>query len=230
MNSGPLLFLGIFATLASSFWGLLLLPQLQIGRQDPVKLEATDALYPANRPGQARQGAEVYRSLGCVECHSQQVRPKWFGSDFERGWGERRTVAQDYLYDQPVLLGSLRLGPDLANIGARQTNAIWHLTHLYQPKSTSPGSMMPPYAFLFEKRKLRWGEARSLDALALTDAPNGEEIVPRPEAEALAAYLLSLHADVPLFEAPMPLTKTNAVGAAMTNTPATTTNSLPPPK
>jgi cytochrome c oxidase cbb3-type subunit 2 len=154
MNSGPLLFLGIFATLASSFWGLLLLPQLQIGRQEPVKLEANDALYPANRPGQARQGAEVYRSLGCVECHSQQVRPKGFGSDFERGWGERRTVAQDYLYDQPVLLGSLRLGPDLANIGARQTNAIWHLTHLYRPKSTSPGSMMPPYAFLFEKRKL----------------------------------------------------------------------------
>jgi hypothetical protein len=60
--------------------------------------------------------------------------------------------------------------------------------------------------------------------------PNGEEIVPRPEAEALAAYLLSLHSDVPLFEAPMPLTKTNAVGGAMTNAPATTTNSPPSPK
>ncbi len=230
MNSGPLLFLGIFATLASSFWGLLLLPQLQIGRQEPVKLEANDALYPANRPGQARQGAEVYRSLGCVECHSQQVRPKGFGSDFERGWGERRTVAQDYLYDQPVLLGSLRLGPDLANIGARQTNATWHLLHLYRPKSTSPGSIMPPYPFLFEKRKLRRGEARSPDALALNDASSAEEIVPRPEAEALSAYLLSLHSDVPLFEAPLPLTRTNAFGAAATNAPATTTNSPPPPK
>src|SRR6266581_3915003 len=194
MNSGALLCLGIFATLASSFWGLLLLPQLQIGRQDPVKLEATDALYPANRPGQARQGAQAY------------------------------------LYDQPVLLGSLRLGPDLANIGARQTNATWHLLHLYQPKSTSPGSMMPPYPFLFEKRKLRRGEARSPDALALNDASSAEEIVPRPEAEALSAYLLSLHSDVPLFEAPVPVTRTNAAGATATNAPATTTNSPPPPK
>ncbi len=230
MNSGPLLFLGIFATLASSFWGLLLLAQLQIGRQEPVKLEANDALYPAARPGQARQGAEIYRSLGCVECHSQQVRPKGFGSDFERGWGQRRTVAQDYLYDQPVLLGTLRLGPDLANIGARQTNATWHLTHLYQPKSTSPGSMMPRYPFLFERRKLRSGEARSPDALVLATATGDEEIVPGPDAEALVAYLLSLHADVSLFEAPLPMTRTNAVEAAATNAPAATNSPPPPPK
>src|SRR5437667_11579508 len=115
MNSGPLLFLGIFATLASSFWGLLLVPQLQLGRGLQVTNSATLALYPQPRGGSAKQGAEVYRSLGCVECHSQQMRG--LGVDLSRGWGPRKTVAQDYMGDYPVLLGSQRIGPDLANIG-----------------------------------------------------------------------------------------------------------------
>src|SRR5690348_16518598 len=100
MNNGPLLFLGIFATLASSFWGLLLVPQLQLGRQEQVMANfATPALYPQPRSGSAKQGAEIYRSLGCVQCHSQQVRG--LGSDLARGWGARKTVAQDYLGDYP---------------------------------------------------------------------------------------------------------------------------------
>src|SRR4051812_17397659 len=104
MNSAPLLFLGIFATLASSFWGLLLVPQLQLGRQGQITNSVTFALYPQNRGGSAKEGAEIYRSVGCVECHSQQVRG--LGTDVARGWGGRNTVAQDYLGDYPVLLGA----------------------------------------------------------------------------------------------------------------------------
>ena len=74
MNNGPLLFLGVLITLASSFWGLVLAPQIQFGRQQPRLIEATGEYYPSPRPGLAERGAEVYRSLGCVECHSQQVR------------------------------------------------------------------------------------------------------------------------------------------------------------
>ena len=44
MNSGPLLFLGIFLSMAGSFWGLILLPQIQIGRQQPITIEATGAI------------------------------------------------------------------------------------------------------------------------------------------------------------------------------------------
>ena len=51
----------------------------------------------------------------------------------ERGWGKRRTVAEDFLYDYPVMLGQQRIGPDLANIGARRSDANWHLLHLYSP-------------------------------------------------------------------------------------------------
>src|SRR6185295_2463157 len=74
MNNGPLLFLGILATLASSFWGLLLAAQLQIGRQQPIVIEATGEIYPAPRPGLAQQGAEIYLAQGCAECHTRQVR------------------------------------------------------------------------------------------------------------------------------------------------------------
>src|SRR5437868_13621241 len=128
MNSGPLLFLGIFASLASAFWGLVLAPQLQLGGQEQVVNQINFGLYPQPRGGGAKQGAEVYRALGCVECHSQQVRG--LGADNARGWGARQTVAQDYLGDSPVLLGSQRIGPDLANIGLRQTNAVNLLQHL----------------------------------------------------------------------------------------------------
>jgi cytochrome c oxidase cbb3-type subunit 2 len=223
MNSGPLLFLGIFLSLASSFWGLVLVPQLQIGRQEQVKIESTGEFYPPNRPGLAAEGAEVYRNLGCAECHTQQVRPKGQGSDYERGWGQRRSVAQDYLQDYPVLLGSLRVGPDLANVGARQPDAAVQLQHLYKPKLTQADSSMPPYPFLFEKRKLVAGQKPSPEALQIPGAPTDIEIVPKPEAHALVAYLLSLRQGPPLFEAPLPIQPTNAPPAeAATDTPPAT--------
>jgi cytochrome c oxidase cbb3-type subunit II len=203
MNYGPLLFLGVFLTLASSWCGLVLIPQLQFGSQQPVKIEETGEMYPATRPGQAQLGAAVYRANGCIYCHSQQVRPEGFGSDILRNWGKRRTVAQDYLRDNPVMLGTMRTGPDLSNIGLRQTSPSWHLLHLYDPQITSPGSIMPPFRFLFEKRKIVGRP--SPEALALTGAfaikEPGYEIVPRPEAKELVEYLLSLKASVALPEA-----------------------------
>jgi cbb3-type cytochrome oxidase cytochrome c subunit len=125
------------------------------------------------------------------------------GGDISRGWGIRHSVAADYLYDYPVQLGSLRAGPDLAAIGVRQPDAKWQLMHLYAPRSKMPGSTMPPYKFLFEVRKITG--APSADALDLTGelAPaDGYEVVPKTEARELVAYLLSLRADVPLYEAP----------------------------
>src|SRR5450631_4032164 len=128
MNSGPLVFLGSFFALALSWLGFVLAPQLQIGGQQQVAATVTGDLYPQMRPGLARQGEQVYRANGCFYCHSEQVRPKGFGADYERQWGARKgivqSVDQDYLYDLPVMLGNQRVGPDLANIGARETNAV----------------------------------------------------------------------------------------------------------
>jgi cytochrome c oxidase cbb3-type subunit 2 len=214
MKSGPLLFVSAFLTLGASFWGLVLAPQIQLGGQDLRAIEPTGQLYPSGRLGLGKEGESVYRAHGCVECHTQQIRPRGWGSDIERGWGIRRTVAQDYLRDHPVQLGSLRAGPDLANIGLRQPSAEWQLKHLYHPRTLLPKSTMPPYRFLFAERKKQG--LPTPDTLKLDGPwtpPEGFEIVPTDEARALVAYLLSLHADVPLFEAPLPRVETNVAPA-----------------
>ncbi len=409
MKHGPLIFLGVFFTLATSWCGLIFAPQLQLGSQEPVKIEETGQLYPSARPGLAQQGAEVYRANGCVYCHSQQVRQsdsefdvmlaplpvakdeparlkpedyrkaatnylaeanqskgdaRWYalarsakgfalagdtqqalaiaqspdlagywkavalggilpaltpddavkaasqalsaakslpddekvaalieiatgyalagdiksalvvakntqsrgrafaaiiqalakagktrqavtmalfeikggrwddaekllatapkpilkgvgkkvadgikkqieaaggkadvnviplGPDLDRGWGKRPSVAQDFLYDYPVQIGSQRIGPDLADVGARHprnfalawkfqstTNHMeeataWHLLHLYDPQAVAAAgapSTMPPYRFLFEKRSVasqkNWQDPKPQDLL-----------------------------------------------------------------
>lgn len=138
------------------------------------------------------------------------------GADISRGWGIRRSVAEDFLWDDPVQLGSIRVGPDLANVGARLANDNWQLLHLYSPQSVVKNSAMPPFRFLFETRKIVG--APSPDALNLPKklaASAGYEIVPTDDAKNLVAYLLSLRADVPLYDAPFTPAQTS------TNAPAT---------
>lgn len=177
MNRAVWIVLGLWAGLAGSFWGLVLVPARQLGRLTQIKLEATGTFYPPARPGPARRGAEAYRALGCAECHTQQVRPRGQGSDFERGWGQRRTVALDYLHDYPVLLGAVRLGPDLANIGGRQPEPELHFRRLADPRQLNPKSVMPPYRFLFQAEceqgsptQARWGRTAAPATLSLFPA------------------------------------------------------------
>jgi cytochrome c oxidase cbb3-type subunit 2 len=125
------------------------------------------------------------------------------GPDIARGWGTRRSVAEDFLYDYPVQPGALRAGPDLSNIGVREPDLNWQLVHLYAPSSEVKDSSMPPFRYLFEVRKM--GDAFAPDALVFpkgSGPPAGYEVVPKPEAKELAAYLLSLRANVPLYDAP----------------------------
>ncbi len=167
-----------------------------------------------------------------------QVRIIPVGPDIARGWGKRHSVAEDFLYDSPVMLGSVRVGPDLADVGSRRPDINWHLRHFYAPRLEVKGSTMPPYRFLFEKRKIE--RMRSPEALALPPElapPAGYEIVPKTEALALADYMVSLRADAPLFTTPMTVasassnsTSTNAAATAgvSTNAPAgVATNAVP---
>jgi cytochrome c oxidase cbb3-type subunit 2 len=184
MNRLWIIFLGFMVTFTTAWIGLAMLPSAhysgsewgaQPGENDPL----------------IEQGRGVYVQNGCVYCHSQQVTARHFRSDQARGWGARRTVAGDYRNDKRGLFGTMRTGPDLANIGSRMASAQWHFVHLYDPQITSKGSTMPPFAFLFERRKA--GATPSPGAIALG---NGDEILPSPEARALVAYLLSLKHDV----------------------------------
>lgn len=224
MNSTPLVFLGILVALGSSWWGVIVAPRLQFGLGSTVVAKETGQHYPSARPGLAQQGAEIYRREGCNTCHSQLVRPEGFGFDIARGWGRRRTVAQDYLRDDPVMLGHVRIGPDLANVGQRMgagdTNAqpalvAYHLKHLYHPRAVMSGSVMPAYPYLFEQRPIR-GKP-SADALKLEGEfapPAGIEVVPTPDAHALMAYLISLRSSVSLPEAPVIPPPTNQAAPA----------------
>src|SRR5437899_2290827 len=113
------LFIGLFGTFAFSWIGLTVIPNLQIGRLDPQMDEEGTDIYPAPKSGMAERGRRVYVANGCVYCHSQQVRADYAASDIDRKWGERRSAPRDYLFDRPALLGKMRMGPDLANVGKR---------------------------------------------------------------------------------------------------------------
>jgi len=138
------------------------------------------------------EGRSVYISEGCVYCHSQQPRDAKQAPDAKRGWG-RVSVAGDYYYDSPHLLGTMRTGPDLFNIAARQPSKDWHLGHLYQPRAYTPGSIMPSYPYLFEVKKTE--EVTKNDEVVNLPpeyAKAGQTVVTTPKAHALVAYLLSL--------------------------------------
>jgi cytochrome c oxidase cbb3-type subunit II len=202
MNRAPILFLGVFCVLAFSFVGLVLTNQLTYGAFTTHVDEDEGKAFPQQLPGIAAQGKLVYQDLGCVTCHTQQVRREGFGSDIgekSRGWGERQSVARDYLREERVLLGSQRTGPDLRNFAARKTpagadfTADWLYSYLFDPKLVVADSSMPRYAFLFKTQKIV-GQP-SPKALKLSDAyapEAGYEIVPTARGEALVAYLLSL--------------------------------------
>ena len=195
MKNLHLIYAGVFFTLAFSWGGLVLSSQVQQAGLVQAPSEEGGALYPRIPSGAAIQGKDVYISQGCNACHSQQVRPAGLGGDIARGWGQRPTVARDYILQDRLLLGNLRTGPDLADIGGRQTSDDWHYLHLFDPRLTSPGSNMPSFRHLFELRRV--GATPSKDAVRLpaghpAAAPAGHEWVPSERGRNLVAYLRSL--------------------------------------
>lgn len=163
MNFAPLLFLGVFLTFASAWIGLVFMPSTQLRDVKATMAEGSNVANPRPYTGEEQQGRGIYQREGCVYCHSQQVRGGHYNNDLERGWGARRSSPQDYIYDYPVLLGTMRTGPDLTNIGARQTNDNWLHTHFYDPQLIAPGSIMAPFRFLYQLKKL--DGPRASDAL-----------------------------------------------------------------
>jgi cytochrome c oxidase cbb3-type subunit II len=132
------------------------------------------------------EGRDVYVANGCSYCHTQQVRPlaqdKVFG---------RPSAPGDFAYQTPELLGSERTGPDLANVGARQPSDVWQYIHLYNPRAVVPESIMPSFAWMFEVVDKAPEGVRPVP-LPKAYAPEHGVVVPRREAQALLAYLLSL--------------------------------------
>lgn len=220
MSRSTYLFAGIFGSFALSCVAVVLVPQVQIGGLTESINEDEGTRYPVvnSRPGRA-----LYVSEGCYYCHSQQVRDPQNGADIARGWGSRRTVARDYIFESPALLGSMRLGPDLANAGSKEwrnepkgdeyapkkRDRAWHLLHLYNPTAKVSNSTMPAYRYLFDEVKA--GGQTTENALPVEASKPGYVVVPKAETIQLVDYLLSLDRSTPLAESGAPKAAAPAV-------------------
>ena len=128
----------VFTTVAILIGGIVEIVPLFSAKAGPETL-------PGVHPYTALEvaGRDIYIREGCYTCHSQMIRP--MRAEMLR-YGEW-SRAGEYAYDHPFLLGSRRLGPDLQREGGKYPDA-WHFEHMRDPRSTSPGSVMPPYTWL----------------------------------------------------------------------------------
>ena len=196
---------GAMVSLAVATAALVVLPYMEVRDITPP-----EGLKPYTSAQQ--RGRDVYIASGCVYCHTQQPRDRNLGPDHERGWG-RASVPGDYVYDKPHLLGSMRTGPDLFNIGVRQPSKDWHLGHLYQPRAYVPGSIMPAYPYLFET-KTAAEPGDEVVKLPPGHGPSQGVVVARPEALDLVKYLQGLDHTYPVLPPPPRSAAGPAAGSA----------------
>lgn len=120
------------------------------------------------------QGRDIYLREGCYNCHSQQVRP--FRSEVER-YGDY-SKAGEFVYDYPFQWGSKRTGPDLARTGDMNSkmykSAAWHYNHMMEPSTTSPGSLMPAYPWLFDNKLDNSSLERKIEVMQFLGVPYPE--------------------------------------------------------
>ncbi|GAA4767871.1 MULTISPECIES: cytochrome-c oxidase, cbb3-type subunit I [Flavobacterium] len=124
------------------------------------------------------EGRDLYIREGCVGCHSQMIRP--FRSEVAR-YGEY-SKSGEYVYDHPFLWGSKRTGPDLFRVGGKY-NDNWHFNHLWDPQSTSAGSIMPGYKWLFDNKAANYSEIeKKMSVMQTLGVPYTDEEVKNAKA------------------------------------------------
>ncbi len=205
MNNLAKFTIGIFLTLGIAWLAFVvgareqygdLVPSPQVLDEDG-SIPADADLFPVDLTGMAKQGAEEYASLGCVTCHTQQVRRVETGFDVERGWGMRPSVPRDYVLQDHVLLGNSRIGPDLANLGLREYSDEWLHQHLFEPQSIIPSSLCPPSPYLYQEID---EPVPSDIEITGADGDDVRNVRPSIRANRLVSYLQSLKQDYELPE------------------------------
>ncbi|NRA53386.1 MAG: cytochrome-c oxidase, cbb3-type subunit II [Gammaproteobacteria bacterium] len=183
--------LGLLAIVAISFGTLVeITPQLF--------LSETNTPMKNMKPYTALQfeGRDIYIREGCVQCHSQMIRP--FRHETER-YGHY-SLAGESVWDHPFLWGSKRTGPDLARVGGRYSDA-WHVAHLNDPRAVVPESNMPGFPWLEttvldgELTEKKLTIFRDYFDVPYTDADLAgakDAVKGKTELQALIAYLQSL--------------------------------------
>ncbi|MEZ5327791.1 MAG: cbb3-type cytochrome c oxidase subunit II [Verrucomicrobiales bacterium] len=221
MNKFRVFLVGLALTFGLPWFFLLIVPTLQMSRLAPLPVYELDengqkvigedgkgnivSYYPPLSSGSKTKGEEIYVREGCAQCHSQLIRdPRVAMDSYKREWGSvfdsmaplqtRPTNQRDYLAGHYPVLGIRRLGGDLSNVAYRYGSREQMHLMIYDSRIAQPSSIMPPYRFLYETRKIE-GKGPSVRALALTGdlAPEpGYEVIPTGDAEALVDYLMAL--------------------------------------
>lgn len=130
----------VFGFAATMTW---LLPAFDGADREATLLADDSRTY---EPGTSEfEGRNLYISEGCIECHTQVVRP--VGTDVGLG---PVSVAGDYAHENPALLGTARFGPDLTHFASRGEffDKVIVQAHIEDPQSVVPWSTMPSYSYL----------------------------------------------------------------------------------
>jgi cytochrome c oxidase cbb3-type subunit I/II len=208
---GRLPVFAVVTTVAIAIGGLVEISPMFTVKLGPTQMTGITPYTPLEVAGR-----DIYIREGCYTCHSQMVRP--MRAEMLR-YGEW-TRAGELAFDHPFLLGSRRIGPDLQREGGKYPDS-WHYEHMRNPRSLSPGSIMPTYTWLHRSRLDAEDIRKSVIALRRVGVPysdadvagvpaqmqgQGKEIVARlatagitaePDHEiiALIAYLQRLGRD-----------------------------------
>jgi len=186
LEGWPLVFT-ILTTLSILVGGLVQFLPLVLVKSTVDRIETVEPWTPLEIAGR-----DIYIAEGCNTCHSQQVRP--FRHEIERYGrnGGGYSKAGETVYERPFLWGSKQTGPDLAREGLLRPQALWHVRHFENPRSTSKGSIMPPYPHLLENATDFDGLRTKLRTLKRLGTPYAEETVEnaatiaRTQAQAIA--------------------------------------------
>jgi cytochrome c oxidase cbb3-type subunit 2 len=205
--------LGLAAAFGVPWLVLVIIPVLKAQKLAPEPYDkdrdGIEGVYPGT--GIYRQGQLVYLREGCVQCHTQMIRPSFLGmmDGWKKGWGSDQTAEPadavrpsymlDYLGEPVAPLGIQRNGPDLANLGYRAKDAADLYVQLYAPQAREERSIMPAFRHLFKVQRIQAGGSNDALELPRPFAPKkGYEVVPTEAARELAKYLLSLKKDAPI--------------------------------
>jgi cbb3-type cytochrome oxidase cytochrome c subunit len=205
------LFLGIFGTFAFSWAGLVLVPNFQIGHLEPLMDEEGTDVYPMPKSGMADRGRKIYAANGCTYCHSQQVRADYAASDMDRKWGTRRSAPRDYLFERPVELGKMRMGPDLANIGKRAPS---------EEENASPAPQTSPGASPAVAPNVSPSSSASPATSAAPSAPPAPPATTSPSASPAKAVAANSPATAPASPSPATSPAASPANAVAANSPA----------
>jgi cytochrome c oxidase cbb3-type subunit 2 len=204
---------GLAAAFGLPWLVLVIIPTLKAQKLTTLSYDkdrdGIEGVYPGS--GIYRQGQLVYLREGCVQCHTQMIRPPFpgIGDGWKKGWGSdqsaqpkhvvRSSTMRDYLGEPVAPLGVQRNGPDLANLGYRAKDAATLHVQLYAPRAHEGWSIMPAFRNLYKVQKIQGSGTNDALDLPKPFAPKkGYEVVPTDDARELVKYLLSLKKDAPI--------------------------------